>query len=43
MVDDTPEPEPFETPTADVPADEVPALRATRGDEEEDHPAQTQS
>ena len=43
MTDDTPEPEPFETPTADVPADEVPALRATRGDEDGDHPAQTQS
>jgi large subunit ribosomal protein L25 len=26
----------------DVPADEVPATEATRGDEEEDHPAQTQ-
>jgi large subunit ribosomal protein L25 len=26
----------------DVPADEVPATDATRGDEEEDHPAQTQ-
>ena len=42
MTEDTAEPEAFETPTADVPADEVPALRATRGDEEEDHPAQTQ-
>ena len=42
MVEDTAEPEAFETPTADVPADEVPALRATRGDEDEDHPAQTQ-
>ncbi|HEX8534297.1 MAG TPA: 50S ribosomal protein L25/general stress protein Ctc [Allosphingosinicella sp.] len=27
---------------AEVPADEVPATDATRGDEEEDHPAQTQ-
>jgi hypothetical protein len=26
----------------EVPADEVPATDATRGDEEEDHPAQTQ-
>jgi large subunit ribosomal protein L25 len=42
MTEDLAEPEPFETPTADVPADEVPALRASRGDEDEDHPAQTQ-
>ncbi len=42
MSEDAAEPEPFETPTADVPADEVPALRASRGDEDEDHPAQTQ-
>jgi large subunit ribosomal protein L25 len=42
MTEDTAEPEMFETPTADVPADEVPALRATRGDEEEDQPGQSQ-
>jgi large subunit ribosomal protein L25 len=42
MVEDTAEPEAFETPTADVPADEVPATRAARGDEDKDDPAQTQ-